>query len=697
MEKLDELPVLRSLPAQQPVSQQLRPWLVRHWDLLAVLLLVLASFPVEWLSPQMLILSGTGTNLVDDSWLLDTGFKASRGLWFGRDVTFTYGPLFQWLSSAPSRWMGMSMGAIYATRTTLPLWCTFVLGYLTLALLLPEQPAWKRFVLLLLVCVFWAPWEGRGGFAVLLFAVFLRGWYALRQRELWPVLLGFGAALLCAVAFLYSADTGTYAIAALLLSLAGVAWETRREAHALHSFASALLAFAVLSLVLVIIINAIMASFLDFRFWKNSLAILSGYRWIEPAPMSRAGAIRLLVSLLAACVVLPLCGATARHRKLNITAQSGFLLSAFGFAFFTLQSGLVRSDWGHIVVCTYPLVFFTGIVLFSFASRAASSFAILLAVTCSLFSGQDPLVLWVARHNYAQLQDPLTQCPLGFREYDRVCYPAELTRVLGTAASYLQERSGPGDYMAVFPYQTIFGIASGRSSAGGIMQSYLVSGQYLSRLDIAGLERVAAPAGLYLPDGRYSGPVDYVSNFTRSPEVWLWMFRHYRNEQEVFPGIFGLQRDDSRAAHIGMQLQPLNIAARGYPILTRRAMVDLSDPGWPNSGADFLRLRLTVHYSLWWKLRKPALVMLEIERADSSLDRRPFVLEPNVTSELWFYPWDEAELARYFEPDENHWHTDDRPAITHLRLLVMPFDWVSIQPYMIEVESADAVRMWMNR
>ena len=682
-------------PASQAVSRRSFSWIARHWDLLAVLLLVLATFPVESLSPRMLFFSGS-PNLIDDSWLLDTSFKASRGLWFGRDVVFTYGPLFQWLSSAPSRWMGLSMGAVFATRTTLPLWCTFLFGYLTLKLLLPEQPAWKRAVLLLLLCVFWAPWDGRTALAVFLFAVFARGWYVIREQALRPMLFGCAAAFLCAVAFLYSADTGAYAIAALVLSLAGVAWESRRESRALRSYAFVLLAFAGASLVLVIAINAIMARPLDFRFWQNSLAVLSSYRWIEPTSMSRLGKIRLLVALVVAGVVFLARGLTARGWPFGITARSGFLFSAFAFAFITMQSGLVRSDWGHIVVSTYAAVFLTGVVLFSFPSRIVSTLALLIAVACSLFFAHDPLVLAIARHNYAQLRNPLTQCPFGFGEFDRACYAEEFTRMFGTTAIYLQKHTGPGDYIAVFPFQTIFGMASGRSVAGGVMQSYLVSGDYLSRKDIAGLERVAAPAGLYIPDRKHDGPVDGVWNFTRSPEVWLWMFRHYRTEQEVLPGTFGLQRDDSRAAGIFMQPQPLNIAVRSYPLSTRSATVDLGNPAWPINKADFLRLRLTVRYSLWWKLRKPALLMLEIERADSSLDRKPFLIEPNASSEVWFYPWDDTELAQYFDPNENRWHAGSRPAITHLRLLVMPFDWVSVQPDAIEVQSAEAVRLGMT-
>ena len=233
MAKLDKLASHRRLPASQSASLRPGSLLARHWDLLAVALLMVASFPMQWFSPRILFPIGASINLIDDSWILDSSFKASRGLWFGRDVAFTYGPLFQWLSSAPARLMGLSMGTIYATCATLLVWWTLLFGYLALLLLLPEQPAWKRFLLLLLLTVFWAPWEGRSVLSVFLFVLFLRGWYGLREQALRPALLGCGAGFLCAVAFLYSADSGAYAMAALLISLVGVALGKQgRTAHA---------------------------------------------------------------------------------------------------------------------------------------------------------------------------------------------------------------------------------------------------------------------------------------------------------------------------------------------------------------------------------------------------------------------------------------------------------------------------------
>src|SRR5271165_1925498 len=134
----------------------MRSWLTRHWDLVVLLLLVLASVPPVWLSPRALVVV-RDTSLIDDNWHLDEIFKLSRGVWIGRDVAFTHGPIFQWLSAVPARSMGLSMGAIYATWVTVPAWCAFLFVCLTLRLLLAEQPGWKRALPLFLILVFWEP------------------------------------------------------------------------------------------------------------------------------------------------------------------------------------------------------------------------------------------------------------------------------------------------------------------------------------------------------------------------------------------------------------------------------------------------------------------------------------------------------------------------------------------------------------
>src|SRR5262252_6330705 len=79
------------------------PFVKQNWDLFGVFLLVLATFPMSLLAPRSLVVV-SDPNLLDDSWILDISFKACRGIWLGRNVAFTYGPVYQWLSSAPARY-----------------------------------------------------------------------------------------------------------------------------------------------------------------------------------------------------------------------------------------------------------------------------------------------------------------------------------------------------------------------------------------------------------------------------------------------------------------------------------------------------------------------------------------------------------------------------------------------------------------
>jgi hypothetical protein len=697
MENLDALVSNESSSASVSVSRGSAARLVRYWDFLAVLLLIGASMPLAWVSPRTLaVVPHPGT--FDDHWVIDAVFKASRGIWFGWDVAFLYGPLGHWLFSAP-RLVGLSLGSIHTSYNTLLLWCSFLFGYATLRLLIPEPPAWKRFLLLILLAVFWAPWDGRTAFGIFLFALFLRGWYAVREQRLNPMAFGCGAALVTAVAFLYSADTGVYGVAAFLIALAGVAWEGRRESQRIRLYVPAVVAFGVVSGVLVFVLNAVMASPLDFGFWKRSLALVAVHRWNEPAPMSQAGAIRLFVPLVIGGVLFLLRWVASADRTGFITARTGFLLGAFAFALLGMQSGLVRSDPNHIVFAVFPMVFFSGAVLFSFRSRMVSTVAVLAAVACSVLLAEPAPVFRPAslRYRLVRLLHPLTICPSGFQEFDRACYPTAFAGMLQTVTGYLQQHSAERDSVVIFPYQYMFGMASGHSVASGVEQTFLSVGPYLSQFDISAMKQAAVPAGLYFPDGDLSISIDNVANFTRTPDVWLWIDRHYRSDQELSPGVFGLLKDDSRAARISVQALPLVVVAQSHPIRERSSAVDLGDPAWPIDGADFLRLRLTVHYGPLWKLRKPERLQLEISRTDGTRDLQAFVVEPNVTSEVWFFPRNPADLARYFDADESRWRSSPHPAITHLRLLLTPLDWVSQQPDSIVIESADAVRMSLGR
>jgi hypothetical protein len=161
------------------------------------------------------------------------------------------------------------------------------------------------------------------------------------------------------------------------------------------------------------------------------------------------------------------------------------------------------------------------------------------------------------------------------------------------------------------------------------------------------------------------------------------------------PGVVALERDDSRADRIAMQAQPMGLSQQTYAIAERESVTNIGTPNWP-SGYDFVRLRLKVHYPLWWQLRKPERLQLEITRADGSRDLQWMVLPPNTSTEIWFYPWDAPDLAAYFDADPSQWRPRSRPSIVGLRLIATPLDWVSQRPEAISIESADAVRLVMG-
>jgi hypothetical protein len=563
-------------------------------------------------------------------------------------------------------------------------------------------------------------WESslQSPFPVLLFAIFLRGWYAVAEGRARSSTLGIVAALLCVIAFLITSDTGVYSAAAWVIATAAILFEERRTESVAARCVIAVLAYAASGLVFMLAVNAAMGRAFDFRFWKDSAQIVSVYRWATPAAMTETGTVRLLGTVIAGAAVFLFRARTRCKQNPATTERAGFLLGAFALAVVMLQSALVRSDDGHIENGSFALVFLTATILFSFRSAAISSAAILLTIACSMLPSHRALGLGSVIRVVGQLRHPPNQCPVGLREFDHGCFFPGFTAMLQSVTSYLDQHSGPQEQIAIFPYQTMFGIASRRSVAGGLLQPYTASGPYLLHLEIAGLQGAPAPAGVYVTDldsGSHAGnrefsdtdsgrwrnlvmwAVDGTYNFTRTPELWFWMLRHYRAEGgALYPGILGLLRDDTRASRISTHLQTLGLAAHAFPIHERSSVVDLGAPDWP-ADADFLRLRLTVRYGFWWSLRKPESMQVEITRADGSHESRDFIVQPNVSSEIWLYPWSpQADLANYFDADESHWRTTPRPALTRLRLVAKPLDWVSVTPDAIMLEAAESVRIDMR-
>ena len=261
-----------------------------------------------------------------------------------------------------------------------------------------------------------------------------------------------------------------------------------------------------------------------------------------------------------------------QDRPRVFVARVGFLLGAYFFALLSMQSGLVRSDPNHIIFGVFPMVFFSGVILFSFSSRAASTAAALASVVASLYLSEPAPIFQPSsiRYRLARLRHPITSCPAGTLEFEQVCFPNDFGGAFLPTVAFLQQHSSEHQPVLIFPYQYMFAVAAHRNVAGSVEQSFLANGAYLSKFDIDGMERDRAPAGLFFRDAgpretasaTLSLPIDNVSNFTRTPAVWFWIFRHYRADQPLSPGEIGLVRDDARPAKISEQAYPLGLPAR---------------------------------------------------------------------------------------------------------------------------------------
>jgi hypothetical protein len=674
----------------RPSLRRIRQLASRASEWLVPLLLLAVATPPILLRPQSLTPVGE-LNLLDGSWLLDTSYKAAGGIWFGRDVAFTYGPLFQWLSSAPSRWLGMSVGAVYATWYTLPFYIVILSTFLTARLLLPKVEGWRRALLVLLAVVYWSPPDLQASLVLLGFALFLHIVEAASvpgAEQLWR---SVASAAICITAFLISADTGIYCVAALLLTVLATA-ATRGRVRQLAGF---LLITAIAFAFLVLTVNSFIQWALDFRFWRASLAIAAGYRWFEPLAMAKTDKHLLLKVLVLGMAVFAAAWFGKRLRG-DWTRRPAFLLAGFVLAFLTMQSALVRSDHGHVLVGTYAMVFLCGaIALEEFDWYPWVGLGLPVLVVAATIALAQPFPVFLPGSIAGQVRQmlhPPTSCPEGTEQFDRACFPPKDARFLTDTSEFVTLHAAPGSRIAVFRYQTALGIASRHQVAGGVMQGYLVNGEYLTWLHLRGLESANPHFGLYFKEGP-AGGVDAVPDLTRSPGVWFYYLRHYNALWFSDDRIQGLLRDDGRDSRIQFADQPIVAAGPSFRPQRRRSTLDLGPVQWPSDGADFIKLRIRVDYPLWWRMRKPSCLTLDMTFADGKHKLVRFVVPPGRATDVWVYPWDDADMGRYFWAHQSDWPARNRVALAKLQLLVTPFDWISVVPDKVTIESVEAVQL----
>lgn len=640
------------------------------------------------------------TYFLDDSWQSDLVFKAIQHVWVGRDVVFTYGSLYQALSTLVPWQQGFSLGSVYRSNSLIQFCLGALLIYVTSVCLLRWQPPWRRAFYVLLIAIFWWPGNSKSVFSVCAFSVI-----TILVQRLCDVLSGVtwraaAASIIVILSFLFSADCGVYSLAALGITIIVALFCSTREPierKALFKFGALAGAFIFLA---ALAVNFFMSGALfDFRFWHDVREVAATYRWAMASSMQDP-ARTWFVATTAVCVLIFLVAWLWRDpHSPYITRRPLFLQGALLFSVLSLQTGVIRSDWEHVTLGLFTIISLTAAILIGStnesAGRARSYVPGYLALALTaIFTGPLPLLnsstLLMADWKHLPKD---ASCPAGMYFVDQACFKQGDFLKLRSVSSSVQSGVAGSDSIAIFPYENIYGVLARRRIAGGVVQNYVVAGNYLTDRHLAGLAQDKPPLLIYSMDGVATLRLDGLSNFTRTPQIWFYLQQHYKEESEPAPGILLMRRDDLRAAKWSSHAMKL-IGSQQIDTLQEGLPIDLGPlPRWPDHG-QFLKLDLTVRYPLWWHLLKPCRLTVDVALADGTHKLAVALAEPNKETEVWIYPGEEAQLRNYFSGNSGDWRGAAPPIpISHIALWLDPIDWLSVKPTGIAIRDVQVVQI----
>ncbi len=635
-------------------------------------------------------------NLLDDSWFLDIAYRFSRGNWLGRDVIFTYGPLYEFMIGLPARLLHQTdIGSLYRTGATIPICLSIVLVYGIGALLLDSEPVWKRVIFLGGIIFLGCPLDIRPLICVFLLAALVRTMAYLSSRTV--LRRAAAISLLMIAASLVSADAVVYSAATFVIVVFWAFCFERRSRREIVRFG---LTTAAVVVAWMFVVNAALGSLLDFRFWRFNAAQVSNYRWAEPIGLNPLmGCAMVFIAYATALFTLGPAWKLRRTEVSVLTRRPFFLCSGFCVAILYLQSGLVRADWDHAAVATFPAIVVITLTLLGTGSIARRSTRIwaggaLLVAGLVSFGLMQPLWGSLLIRNNLVVQRVNGACPVGTQYFQHACLDIPDFKILTSAESFLA--GSPDSRAIVFPYQNMLAVAAGKLTAGGILQSYAANGELLMAQQLQSLRHDRPQLAIYGVDDLASGRLNQVSSFSRSPEVWLFLQRNYKFDSQLARGYLGLRKDEERSRQWKESIEDADAFRPKTMKVSGAGVYDFGGVSW-SKPYDFIRLELRLQYPIWWNLSKPSAVSVLLQLSDGSVKVAHVAFAPNKDTEVWIFPWHEADLSRYFLPDPQQWRgASVRPAVTRLAIRVAPYDAISVLPSAIEVEKVQAVSLTLQ-
>lgn len=686
---------------QNEVSSRQRQWrrlvwmptLGRHADLLVAFFLMIAVTNIAYLFASPVVLPGLAW--LDHSWAFDLVVKIQQRVWLGDDVLFTYGPLIQFATGVFPNLFGGSLGDYFRSGQVVFSWAAIVFTFLTARILLGGHAVWKRSFYLLLMIGFWTTLDMRFCFDFFALAMALR--YFSRAGEStrfrWADALLMAALIL--MGFLISTDTGMYALAAFVIAGASQFFVGDKEREARRRTVTAAVSAGILFAILAALLSVVMHG--GMSFWGDSFAIVSQYRWSMAGPLDRPVKWRMVAIVAVAVLTLSLGWRWSNSRARSLSRQPAFFPAAILFSLLTLQSAIVRPDWGHVWIALIPSIAFCGLVLMGSEATERWDWRGDLPPLCALlltaiFSG--PAFFIVPKHFLGSLRfwsvGQTQTCPARTYYIDGVCMTRTDYEPLRAGSEYLRTHSQPTEAVAIFPFENVYADVARRRVAGSLLQHYIALDPRLARRQVEGLERHRPPVAIFSADGLGTFQVDGVPNFTRTPQVWFYFQRSFKQRAELAPGVFGLERDEGRSRRVHFETTPL-VAPASYRSARHQRSVELSLSSYPVL-TDFFRIRMRVNYPFWWRFRKPTWITVNLRYADATEKTHSAVLPPNVSADLWIYPGQDQFLANYFHESEAEWRKGARRSkLTSVNLTFSRMDDMSVVPSNVSVESVEAV------
>ncbi|HTD23363.1 MAG TPA: hypothetical protein VK738_11960 [Terriglobales bacterium] len=685
-------------PAAQAANLcwKLARFLYARLDLLMALLLALITLFLYRNSP--LPADVATIDFTDDSWKYDLLAKAQQHIWLGKDVLFTYGPLFQ-LLFVPIFWMrDLSLGEFYRLSRFVPIWATIVLVYGAARFLLPQVEPWKRAFYFLLLVIFWARFDIKLCVPLFVFAAFLWMQENLPAGALSMTAQALAAALLITLSFLIAADAGFYALAGFLL-VAG-SYSTYRVLHrqpwrpgVIFSGLTLLVFF-----VCMLAVNALFGRFADFRYWIGNYDLVSNYRWFEPMAISHQATSLLVTAALLSFSVFFWAWIVSKRYPENPGLRPRILAIAL-LSLLLMQSCIVRSSWKNVTLGLFPVIAFAFSFLFGALSRERAGLSAgippLLALVCTIVFAASPYDAFSAARIWRALTIPAAAtCTPGKQLLDQACLAPDDFQQLNAGSRFLREHAAPSESVMIYPFENIYGDVARRRVAGGTLQSYVAADDFSLQQHLGGVERDHPMWAIYSADYLGSWTVDGISHFTRTPEVWLYLHRHFHRVANLELGVLGLQRDEERMRRWNLEVTKLPLPPARQPVKEGENIRLAQLNSWPQQDVDFLKLRIQVHYPPWWRVLKPATMNFFLQRADGTVKVAHAIAHPNRSYEVWIYPWSEPGLMNYFFENPSEWRKrGERPPITEISVRFDREDWVSVLPTEVELEEVDAERV----